>query len=281
MAVYAIGDIQGCLDPLHRLLDRLHFDPNRDRLWLTGDLVNRGPDSLGVLRFTRELGDAAITVLGNHDIHLLAVWRGYGRLKETDSIGQVLDAPDADELLEWLRRQPLLHESSELNTVMMHAGLWPAWTLAQARRLAAEAEAALAGDQFDALMANLYGDEPRCWDESLTGWDRLRFIINALTRMRFCAPNGDLLLDFKGAPAEAPPGYIPWFRVPGRLRSDARIICGHWSTLGYVREDEIVALDTGCLWGGELTAVRLDGPLDPVSVACPVAQLPHSRGSGR
>lgn len=272
MAVYAIGDIQGCLDPLRQLLDRLKFDPSHDQLWLTGDLVNRGPDSVGVLRLARELDGAAVTVLGNHDIHMLAVARGYARLKRTDSIKQVIEAPDADELLEWLRRQPLLYEASELNTIMTHAGIWPAWSLPQARRLAAEAEAALSGDQFDALMANLYGDEPNHWDESLTGWDRIRFIINAFTRMRFCAPNGDLLLDFKGAPADAPPGYIPWFRVPGRLRSDTRIVFGHWSTLGYVHEDEVVALDTGCLWGGALTAVRLDGPLDPISVDCPVTQ---------
>ncbi|RFA31269.1 bis(5'-nucleosyl)-tetraphosphatase (symmetrical) [Alkalilimnicola ehrlichii] len=272
MAVYAIGDIQGCLEPLERLLERLRFDPAQDHLWLTGDLVNRGPSSLEVLRLARSLGDRAITVLGNHDIHLLAVAAGQSKLKRNDSLQQILDAPDANELMDWLRTRPLLHHDPDLKAAMVHAGLFPHWSLEEGRRYAAEAEEALRGERFPEFMAHLYGDEPAQWDPALHGWDRLRFIINTFTRMRYCAPNGRLLMDFKGAPADRPKGYLPWYKVPGRKHTAGdRIVFGHWSTLGFRQEDGVISLDTGCLWGGQLTAARLDGPFERISLECPVA----------
>ncbi len=272
MAVYAVGDIQGCLEQLERLLERLNFDPTVDKLWLTGDLVNRGPNSLGVLRLIKSLGDRAVTVLGNHDLHLLAVWTGHGRLKKNDSLAQVLDAPDSGELLDWLRHRPLLHNEPELNTVMVHAGLFPFWSFEQAQAYAAEAEQMLRSNDWVELMRHLYGDEPAQWNDTLSGWERLRFIVNAFTRMRYCAPTGELRLQFKGAPQDAPSGNIPWFRVPGRFHPQGlRVIFGHWSTLGFVCENGVVALDTGCLWGGQLTAVRLDGELVRTSIECPIS----------
>lgn len=271
MAVYAVGDIQGCLEPLERLLEAVRFDPARDQLWITGDLVNRGPSSLGVLRLVKSLGERAVTVLGNHDLHLLAIWAGEARQKKNDSLSQVLDAPDGAELLEWLRQRPLLHHDPAVHAVMTHAGLFPRWTLEQAKQLAAEAEASLRGDDFKAFMSNLYGDEPAQWDDSLSGWARLRFIVNAFTRMRYCGDDGRLLLDFKGNPKQRPPGHTPWYQVPGRPHGGERIVFGHWSTLGYVNDNGAVALDTGCLWGGQLTAVRLDGELVRTSIDCPVS----------
>lgn len=276
MAVYCIGDIQGCHSEFLRLLDMLEFDPNRDRLWLTGDLVNRGPQSLDVLRYVKELGSAAVTVLGNHDIHLLAAWTGASELKNTDTLAQVLSAPDGEELLQWLRRLPLIHQDPDLGYAMLHAGLYPRWTLDQAARHAVEAEAALAGNDFRPLMDHLYGNEPSLWSEDLEGWDRLRFIINALTRMRYCDAEGRLLLDYKGSPGSQPPGYLPWFQVPRRpaLPEGMTLVTGHWSTLGFHEEDGLVAIDTGCLWGGQLTAVRLDGERRRYSLDCPGIMIP-------
>ena len=272
MAVYAIGDIQGCLAPLERLLKRLRFDPAQDRLWITGDLVNRGPDSLGVVRLVKSLGDSAVTVLGNHDLHLLAVWAGKSRPTKHDSLDRILAAEDAAELLEWLRRQPLLHHDPTLKTVMTHAGVFPLWTLEQAKSCAAEAEAALRDERFAAFMGELYGDKPDRWSDRLSGWKRLRFIVNALTRMRYCAADGRLLLDFKGSPAQRPDDHYPWFDVPCRKRSEPeRVVFGHWSTLGYVNRSGVIALDTGCLWGGQLTAVRLDGQPTRIAIDCPAA----------
>jgi bis(5'-nucleosyl)-tetraphosphatase (symmetrical) len=272
VAVYAIGDIQGCLEPLERLLEMVGFDPAADRVWFTGDLVNRGPASLKVLRLVRDLGERAVTVLGNHDLHLLAVWSGEARLKRNDSLQQILDAPDCDELMDWLRGQPLLHHDAELNALMVHAGVLPGWSLQQARDHAAQAEAVLRGEEFRPFMASLYGDEPSRWDPQLQGWDRLRFIVNVFTRMRFLANGGQLMMDFKGAPADSPPGYEPWFRQALAWPAGRpRVIFGHWSTLGFVNESGVIALDTGCLWGGQLTAVRLDGPLERHSLDCPVS----------
>lgn len=282
MAVYAIGDIQGCYRPLQDLLGQLEFDPERDRLWFTGDLVNRGPDSLEVLRFVHDLGDRAVVVLGNHDLHLLAVWAGQARTKRNDSLDGILRAPDRDQLMDWLRSRPLLHEDPDLGAVLVHAGIPPAWDLATARRCAREVEAVLRGPDHVALFGELYGDEPAQWDPALRGTERLRFIINAFTRMRYCDTEGRLEMDCKQAPGTQPAGYLPWFEVPGR-RYDAaagRIVCGHWSTLGYRQQPGLLALDTGCLWGGQLTAVRLDDPdLPRYSLPCkPMIQPgPRSR----
>jgi len=269
VAVYAIGDIQGCAGPLHELLDLIEFSPDRDRLWLTGDLVNRGPESLEVLRFIKSLGDRAVVVLGNHDLHLLAVWAGQARLKPNDSLMPVLAAPDGDELLHWLRHQPLLHHDAELGYVMVHAGIPPAWDLALAKRCAAEVEAVLRGNHYVNYLAHIYGNQPDQWDDALTGIERQRYITNAFTRMRCCDAAGRLLLDFKGEPGKRPNGYLPWFEVPDRKYDGPTIVCGHWSALGYRDEDGVLALDTGCLWGGQLTAVRLDGPRERVSLPCP------------
>lgn len=277
MAVYAIGDVHACLDPLRRLLDRLGYDPAADTLWFTGDLVNRGPDSAGTLRFVRGLGRRAHVVLGNHDLHLLAVRAGHGELRRSDTLEPLLRAADGDELLDWLQQRPLLHEDAELPFVLVHAGLPPQWDIATARRLAREAEAALRGPDSDPLFAHLYGDQPDRWQESLTGWERLRYIINAFTRLRFCDAEGRLLFRYKGPPEQAPADHYPWYAAPGRRHrpEHGTLITGHWSTLGLRRGPGYITLDTGCLWGGQLTAVRLDDPRIPVTaLPCPAARPP-------
>jgi bis(5'-nucleosyl)-tetraphosphatase (symmetrical) len=268
MATYAIGDLQGCYDEFRALLDRLDFDPARDRLWLVGDLVNRGPGSLAVLRFVRSLGDAAITVLGNHDLHLLAVAAASGRgRKRGDTLDEVLSAPDRDELLHWLQWRPLLHADPALDCTLVHAGLPPQWDVALAAACAREVEAALRGAARE-FYADMYGNEPDRWSPDLTGVQRLRFTVNCLTRMRYCTADGRLLLKPKGPPAEAPPEALPWFRVPGRLSAGTRIVFGHWSALGFHDGDDVLALDTGCVWGGRLTAARLDARAAPIAVPC-------------
>ncbi|MEX0730413.1 MAG: symmetrical bis(5'-nucleosyl)-tetraphosphatase [Aquisalimonadaceae bacterium] len=280
MAVYCIGDIQGCNDELQALLRRLAFNAERDHLWLTGDLVNRGPQSLHVLRFVRSLGERARMVLGNHDIHLLAAWAGAAPLRKNDTLSEILDAPDADALMDWLRRQPLMHEDPALGYSMLHAGLYPFWSLDEARDHAREAESALAGNDHHALFTHMYGSEPSHWSADLQGWERLRFIINAFTRMRYCDAGGRLLLDYKGSPDTRPHGYLPWFQVPGRkpVPPGITLITGHWSTLGFYEQPDLVAIDTGCLWGGELTAIRLDGPRQRTSLACAGEARPELDG---
>jgi bis(5'-nucleosyl)-tetraphosphatase (symmetrical) len=257
MPRYAIGDLQGCYDPMRRLLDAVRFDPARDQLWTVGDIVNRGPQSLECLRFFHQLGDRARVVLGNHDLHLLAVARGIQRVKKGDTLQAVLDAPDAAELLDWLTRQPLLYR--EGNDVLVHAGLAPQWTVDQAERLAEEVHAALRGDQRDAYLRGMYGNEPDCWDDTLAGPVRWRVITNYLTRMRFCTPAGALDLTSKEGPESSLPGYLPWFEAPARRNADARIIFGHWaSLLGRSTHANAIALDTGCVWGHQLTLFDLD-----------------------
>jgi bis(5'-nucleosyl)-tetraphosphatase (symmetrical) len=256
LATYAIGDIQGCFDSFRRLLDRCGFDPASDRLWLVGDLVNRGPRSLETLRFVRNLGPAAITVLGNHDLSLLMAAEGFGKRGKGDTFEHVLDAPDCEELLYWLRHQPLCH--AEGGFCLVHAGLLPQWTVSQARSLAAEVEMALTGPDWRELMANMWGSEPAAWDDGLTGWPRLRVIINAMTRMRFCSPDGVMDFRIKGEVSKAPPGFIPWFQVPGRRSADTVLVTGHWSALGLKILPNLLAIDSGCLWGGALTAIRLE-----------------------
>ncbi len=257
MNTYAIGDIQGCYDTLCRLLEHCRFDPVRDRLWLVGDLVNRGPRSLETLRLIKSLGDSALTVLGNHDLYLLMVAEGGARFRASDDTLQgILDAPDAGELLHWLRHQRLCHV--EQGYCMVHAGLLPGWTVAQARRLAAEVEGALQGADYPAFMRHLWGSEPATWSDDLSGWPRLRVIVNAMTRMRFCTPAGVMDFKSKGETCNAPDGHVPWFDAPGRLSADSVLVTGHWSALGLLLRPDLLALDSGCLWGGPLTALRLE-----------------------
>lgn len=270
MAIYAVGDIQGCCDEFEMLLAQLRFDPDRDRLWLTGDLVNRGPRSLDVLRRVKGLGAAAITVLGNHDLHLLAAALAPGEpLKPSDTLGPIFTAPDRDELLIWLRSLPLLHHDATLGYTMIHAGLPPQWDLATARACAAELEQSLRDDaRCLELFTHMYGDRPNRWSEDLRGVERLRFITNCFTRLRFCRADGRLELKFKGKVDSAPAGIVPWFRAPQRRSRDLRIVCGHWSALGYHDADGVLSIDTGCVWGGKLCAVRLDRDAEPVFVPC-------------
>jgi len=266
MATYAIGDLQGCVSPLYQLLDKLAFSPAHDRLWFVGDLVNRGPESLDALRFVRDLGDAAITVLGNHDLHLLACAYTDRRPKKKDTLDSILNAPDCDELLDWLRRQPLIHRDRQLGWTLVHAGIPPAWDLDTAETCAREAEAVLAGPQAREFLAQMYGNKPKHWSAELDGFDRLRYIINGLTRMRYCRNDGALDMDSKTAPDQvADAGLTPWFNVPRRRSEGARIVFGHWSTLGPAKaRNHSWGIDQGCLWGGCLTALRLDS--DPPQI---------------
>jgi bis(5'-nucleosyl)-tetraphosphatase (symmetrical) len=259
MAIYAIGDVQGCYDTLRRLIDTLGFEPGRDQLWFAGDLINRGPQSLETLRFVRGLGAAARTVLGNHDLHLLALAHG-GRRGKRDTLEAVLAAPDRDELLDWLRRQPLLLETPLQDWSVLHAGLPPQWDMAQARACAREAETVLSGPDFTAFLDDMYGDEPDRWDEKLRGTARLRFTINCYTRLRYCDAKGRAEFASKGAPGSQGKGLLPWFEVPKRRSAGARLVFGHWSTLGQVAwpEQRVWGLDTGAVWGGRLSALRLD-----------------------
>lgn len=265
MRTLVVGDLQGCYDPFRRLLDKAAFDPASDRLWLVGDLVNRGPQNLEVLRFVRSLGRAVTVVLGNHDLSLLMIAEGFGKRGRGDTIDDVLAAPDRDVLLDWLRRQPLMH--LEDGVAMVHAGLLPAWTASQARALAAEVEVELAGPQYREFLANLWGSEPAHWSNDLVGWPRFRVIVNAMTRLRFCSIGGVMEFKAKGELADAPAGFMPWFAVPGRRSADTPIACGHWSALGLRVEPNFIALDSGCLWGRELSGVWLPSR-DVVQVPC-------------
>jgi bis(5'-nucleosyl)-tetraphosphatase (symmetrical) len=257
MATYAIGDIQGCYKTVTRLLETIRFDAERDRLWLVGDLVNRGPDSLSVLRWAKGLGDRLTAVLGNHDFHLLALAEGFRVAKPRDTVGPILEAPDRDELLDWVSRLPMLHREGEF--VMVHAGLLPAWSLRQAEGLAEEVEESLRSSGRRELLRCLYEDDsPLVWTEELTGNRRLRVITNAMATLRLCTEDGQPGNDFSGPPELAPPGHIPWFDVPNRKSRDATIVFGHWAALGHRMGPGIIALDSGCVWGGPLTAVRLE-----------------------
>jgi bis(5'-nucleosyl)-tetraphosphatase (symmetrical) len=269
VALYAIGDIQGCDAELGALLDRLGFSPSRDHLWFVGDLVNRGPASLQVLRRIRALGDSATVTLGNHDLHLLAVAHGAATLRRNDTLDEVLGAPDRGPLLDWLLSRPLLHVDASRRLALLHAGLPPEWDIGTAQRCAAEFGEALRRDPA-AVFRELYGDQPDRWDPSLSGADRLRFICNCFTRLRCLDPAGRLALRAKQSPKKAAAaGLVPWFAAPDARWRGTRIIFGHWSTLGYHRTADVIALDTGCVWGGCLTALRLDIPeAPPVTVGC-------------
>src|SRR5579859_453135 len=269
MALYAIGDIQGCDAELDALLKSVRFSEDRDRLWFVGDLVNRGPASLAVLRRVRALGEAATVTLGNHDLHLLAVAYGSGRIRSGDTLADVLAAPDRDQLLEWLTHRPLLAEDRALNLCLVHAGLPPQWDLATARSCAQEFEQALRTDP-PKLFRQMYGDKPDRWDASLAGAERLRYIVNCLTRLRYVASDGRLELHVKGSPKKAQrEGLLPWFEAPEARWRGTRVVFGHWSTLGFFMSEDVIGLDTGCVWGGSLTALRLDRPGSaPVHMPC-------------
>ena len=284
MPLYCIGDLQGCFSPFQRLLEKIDFSPSRDTLFLLGDLVNRGPDSLGVLRCLTALGDSAQCVLGNHDLHLLALWQGVRKPGRTDTVQDVLHAPDGDALLDWLR-----HRSMAIRTqgwLMVHAGVLPQWSVTQTMALAAEVEQALRGADLKAFLSDMYGNAPAQWHDGLQGADRLRVVVNALTRLRFCTPEG--VMDFSSSDnaANAPAGQLPWFEVPGRLTRDAPIAFGHWSTLtqdsqGPGLRGNVLPLDTGCVWGGCLTAARLGeqaGQFELVQVPCEQALKPGAVG---
>lgn len=252
MATYAIGDVQGCFEELQRLLDGMSFNASSDRLWFVGDLVNRGPQSLQVLRFVHSLGEAAVSVLGNHDFHLLRRAEGFGKDRSDDSLGDVLNAPDAPQLLDWLRHRPLMHFNN--GYAMVHAGLLPQWSIDDSLALAREVESTLRGDRYREFLERLYGAEPRAWRDDLAGWDRLRVIVNAMARLRFCSPLGEIELEETGT--QAPAGFRPWFEF--RPAGEPPIVCGHWSTLGLKLTAKLAALDTGCVWGGSLSALRLE-----------------------
>ncbi|WP_100158786.1 bis(5'-nucleosyl)-tetraphosphatase (symmetrical) ApaH [Proteus columbae] len=257
MATYLIGDIHGCYHELRHLLDKVSFDPAQDTLWLTGDLVARGPDSLEVLRFVKSLGTSLKLVLGNHDLHLLGVFAKISRNKPRDKLNNLLNAPDADELINWLRRQPVLQVDEDKKIIMAHAGITPQWDLETAKMCAREVEAILSSDSYPLFINSMYGDLPNNWSPELSGLARLRFSTNALTRMRYCFPNGQLDMICKDKPQDAPAPLKPWFDLPSQLPEGYSIIFGHWASLeGKGTPDNIYALDTGCCWGGNLTCLR-------------------------
>jgi len=255
-SIWMIGDVQGCRASLDRLLAHPELAAEPDaRLWFAGDLVNRGPDSLGALRRIMELEDRAVAVLGNHDLHLLAVAAGVRRPGKSDTIDDILQAPDAEALIDWLRARPLAHFQS--GHLMVHAGVLAKWDVAKTLSLAEEVQAALQGRNWRKVLQKMYGNEPVNWKEDYTGGKRLRVVINALTRMRLCTPKGRMELSIKTAPGEQPGNLIPWYDVPGRATRDVTVVFGHWSTLGLMIRPDAICLDTGCVWGGKLTAVRL------------------------
>ena len=268
MATYAIGDVQGCFDELQALLERVGFNRTHDRLWFVGDLVNRGPKSLEVLRFVRSLGDCAVTVLGNHDLHLVAYAEGFWKKRADDMLDAVIAAPDGRQLIEWLRTRPLMHV--EGGYAMVHAGLLPGWSIERAGKLAGEVEGALAAPGYRDFLAHMHGSKPERWDDALAGWDRLRAIVNVMTRMRFCTRNDDIEVRAKGA--QPPKGFRPWFELRPE-REDSTLICGHWSTLGLKVTEHALLLDTGCVWGGALTAARLEDR-EIIQVPCAEYQAP-------
>jgi bis(5'-nucleosyl)-tetraphosphatase (symmetrical) len=275
--IYLIGDLQGCCDPLESLLQKIDFSPSRDHLYLLGDLVNRGPDSLGVLRRLRGLGGAATCLLGNHDLHLLAVAHGVRKPHRSDTLDAILGAPDRDDWLHWLRQQRLaVHEHGWL---MVHAGVLPQWDAAQTVALAGEVEAMLRSPSVGEFLTQMYGNSPDRWDEGLTGVARWRCVVNSLTRLRFCSSDGTMEFATKEAADGAPEGFMPWFEVPGRLTDGTPIAFGHWSTLGLINRADLLALDTGCLWGGRLTAARIDGPTrEIIQIDCPQSKKPGQAG---
>jgi bis(5'-nucleosyl)-tetraphosphatase (symmetrical) len=261
LATYAIGDIQGCYDELKQLLDEIGFNADRDKLWFTGDLVNRGPKSLETLRFIRSLGENAISVLGNHDLHLMATFFEHERPGKKDTFHDIMNAADREELMQWLRELPLMHDDKDTGLVMVHAGLHPEWSIEKAQGLAREVESVLQSDKHIAFYKHMYGDKPSMWSDGLEGWSRLRYITNIFTRLRYCTPAGKIALGCKREPGTQPAGFHPWFSIEHRASRDTPILFGHWSTLVLsenIDYQNVYPLDTGCLWGGRLTALRID-----------------------
>ena len=274
MTIYAIGDIQGCYDELMRLLDHIDFNDNKDQLWFTGDLVNRGPKSLKTLRFVKSLGKSAVTVLGNHDLHLLAIACQQKLLRKKDSLKQVFEASDRDELLHWLRHQPLFHYNDQF--CLIHAGLPPQWDFKKTKKMAGEVEKKLREKDFKDFLNNMYGNTPDIWSDNLKGIDQLRFIVNCFTRMRYCEAKGRLDFENKGPLGTQPKHLMPWFEIPKRKNESMKIIFGHWSTLGFYAGNNCYGIDTGCLWGGQMTALRLTGKIKRFSIDCPGNKKPGS-----
>jgi bis(5'-nucleosyl)-tetraphosphatase (symmetrical) len=266
MAIYAIGDIQGCYDDLLRLLDVIQFNPAHDTLWFVGDLVNRGPKSLETLRFVKSLGNSAVCVLGNHDLHLLAVAYKKTSPGKKDDLTPILTAPDSAELIDWLRHRPFFHHNEEF--CMVHAGLPPQWDFAQTKKMAAYAERVLHGNNYLSFFNGMYGDKPNVWSRRLHGAILLRFITNCFTRLRYCDVQGAMNFQQKGKLGTQPAGLKPWFEVEGRKSANMRIIFGHWSTLGYYDQNNCYGIDTGALWGGQLTAIKLGKEVERISIDC-------------
>ena len=279
MALYLIGDIQGCDAALQRLLDRIGFSPSRDTIVLLGDLVNRGPDSAAVLRRVQGYGASALSLLGNHDLHLLGVAHGARKAGRKDTLAGILAAPDSEAMLEWVRQQHMaLHETiAGSDLLMVHAGVPPQWGVGDTLALASEVEAVLRGPALGEFLQTMYGNEPSRWRATLTGSARLRAIVNALTRLRFCSAEGVMDFESKDGAASAPDGFMPWFDVPGRRTAHATVAFGHWSTLGWVSRPDLLATDTGCVWGGCLSAARIGATLaerEHIEVQCPQSQKP-------
>lgn len=266
MAIYAIGDIQGCYDELRLLLDAVEFDCSHDQLWFVGDLVNRGPKSLQTLRFVKSLGAAAVTVLGNHDMHLIASVLSMSKIGKKDTLAEILRAPDRDEVIHWLRHKPLFHHGVEF--CLLHAGLPPQWDFELTKRIAAETEDAIQGADHEQFFKFMYGNKPSLWQDNLSKSERLRFAVNCFTRLRFCTAEGGLDFFHKGPPGSQPDNLLPWYAVPGRKSAGMRIIFGHWSTLGFYRDYNCHCIDTGCLWGGQLTALKLQEEPQRISIDC-------------
>jgi bis(5'-nucleosyl)-tetraphosphatase (symmetrical) len=274
--IYLLGDLQGCGDPLARMLEVVAFSPSRDHLYVLGDLVNRGPDSLGVLQRLSALGESATCVLGNHDLHLLAVAQGVRKPHKSDTVAQILDAPDREHWLNWLRHQKMAVQAH--GWLMVHAGVLPQWDAAQTLALAAEVEAMLQGPDLATFLPLMYGNEPVQWRDELQGPERLRCVINSLTRLRFCSADGSMEFATKEGSGGAPQGYMPWFEVPGRRTEGVPVAFGHWSTLGLINRDDLLSLDTGCVWGGQLTAVRLtDTGREVIQIPCAQSQKPGAQ----
>ena len=280
MATYAIGDIQGCYQQLKQLLIKIQFNADKDELWFTGDLINRGPESLETLRFIHSLRDNTSIVLGNHDLHLLATAYHHKHPGKKDTLEELLNAPDLNMLLDWLRHQPLIHHDDTLSITMLHAGLHPAWSITKAKELASEVEKILQDDdKHIGFYQHMYGDKPHQWSDKLNSWSRLRFITNILTRLRYCTPSGETSLNPKGTPGTQPDGFHPWYEINNRVSRDDKIIFGHWSTLNFTddiyTQHNVYPIDTGCLWGGKLTALRIDvTPFERIQLDCPTAQKP-------
>ena len=276
MAVFVIGDVQGCCDELKLLVDALNFDAGKDQLWFVGDLVNRGPKSLETLRFVKALGNTAICVLGNHDLHLLALANNPDAAVNDAWLQPILQADDRDELINWLIQRPLAHYDEQLDTLLVHAGVDAAWAVTDVLKLAGEVENTLQSEAATKFLAAMYGSKPSRWTDALEGMERLRFISNCLTRIRYCTREGELDFAEKLAPGTQPEQLLPWFELPDRNTGSSRIVFGHWSTLGLMQQPGLLALDTGCVWGGSLTAIRLDADAPPVQIA---SQQPRSVNS--